>query len=135
MVSAAKSNSAAASEDAGFCPLISNPPTIRRVMRSALRIFNNDEYLLIKQILRNFLFIHWSYSIVEKYITQYPIDGDNIVTKPKFELSPNKQGAGSTSCALMQPRFVRSVSVQPITTTFLRLPQVAFPSISNNGCD
>ena len=23
--------------------------------------------------------------IVEKYITQYPIDGDNIVTKPKFE--------------------------------------------------
>ena len=24
---------------------------------------------------------------VEKYITKYPIDGDNVVSKPKFELS------------------------------------------------
>ena len=26
--------------------------------------------------------------IVEKYITQYPIDGDNVVTKPRFSPSP-----------------------------------------------
>ena len=30
--------------------------------------------------------------IVEKYITQYPMDGDNIVTKPRFENSPPLEG-------------------------------------------
>jgi predicted helicase len=28
-------------------------------------------------------------SIVEKYITQYPEDGDNVVTKPRYEINPN----------------------------------------------
>ena len=31
---------------------------------------------------------------VEKYITQYPEDGDNIVTKPKFVHSPPSEGLG-----------------------------------------
>ncbi|MFY7742319.1 MAG: type ISP restriction/modification enzyme [Flavobacterium sp.] len=30
--------------------------------------------------------------VVEKYITQYPIDGDNVVTKPRFENSPPLEG-------------------------------------------
>ncbi len=30
--------------------------------------------------------------IVEKYITQYPVDGDNIVSKPRFENSPPPEG-------------------------------------------
>jgi very-short-patch-repair endonuclease len=33
--------------------------------------------------------------IVEKYITQYPEDGDNIVTKPRFENSPPLEGCPS----------------------------------------
>ncbi len=31
---------------------------------------------------------------VEKYITQYPIDGDNVVIKPRFENSPPLEGLG-----------------------------------------
>ncbi len=29
---------------------------------------------------------------MEKYITQYPIDGDNVVTKPSFSYSPPSEG-------------------------------------------
>ncbi len=31
---------------------------------------------------------------VEKYITQYPIDGDNVVIKPRFINSPPLEGLG-----------------------------------------
>ncbi len=26
--------------------------------------------------------------VVEKYITQYPVDGDNVVVKPRYEINP-----------------------------------------------
>lgn len=32
--------------------------------------------------------------VIENYITQYPIDGNNIVTKPRFVNSPSKEGLG-----------------------------------------
>lgn len=32
--------------------------------------------------------------VVEKYITQYPEDGNNVVTKPKFISSPPLEGLG-----------------------------------------
>jgi hypothetical protein len=32
-------------------------------------------------------------AVVEKYITQYPVDGDNVVTKPRFD-SAQRDGLG-----------------------------------------
>ena len=32
--------------------------------------------------------------VIENYITQYPIDGNNIVTKPRFVNSPSQEGLG-----------------------------------------
>ena len=56
--------------------------------------------------------------IVEKYITQYPIDGDNIVTKPKFENSPPLEGC-------LQGGVVAKVFIND-TQYFNNVPEVAW---------
>ena len=55
---------------------------------------------------------------VEKYITQYPINGDNVVVKPKYENSPPSEG-----CA--QGGVVGKVYIND-TQYFDNVPQIAW---------
>jgi very-short-patch-repair endonuclease len=72
--------------------------------------------------------------IVENYITQYPEDGDNVVVKPRFELSPleefsaaNKEGdniESSPSIPLQRGKYGRVYINE--TQYFDNVPQIAW---------
>ncbi len=58
---------------------------------------------------------------VENYITQYPIDGDNVVDKPIFLSSPPSEGLGEVDGL----REVGRVYINP-TQYFDKVPKVAW---------
>ena len=50
---------------------------------------------------------------VEKYITQYPIAGNNVVSKPRFSYSPPLEGPGEASCPPSEKMSCPPLSCSP----------------------
>ena len=68
--------------------------------------------------------------IVEKYMTQYPIDGNNVVVKPRFELSPLSVSPQGEKVSLLEEglREVNVLGKVYINDTqyFANVPQTAW---------
>lgn len=62
-------------------------------------------------------------SIVEKYITQYPEDGDNIVTKPRFVIAKNEAITASETASFLA--VTGNVHINE-TQYFENVPEVAW---------
>lgn len=56
---------------------------------------------------------------VEKYITQYPEDGTNMVTKPRFENSPPVEGCPQDGVVNSPPTILTHINNTPIYRNFV----------------
>lgn len=66
-------------------------------------------------------------SVVENYITQYPIDGDNVVGKPRFLNSPPPEGCPTGGVVL--PPTEENPQLKPTETRMINQTQIKFTPI------
>jgi hypothetical protein len=67
-------------------------------------------------------------SVVENYITQYPIDGDNVVGKPRFLNSPPPEGC-PTGGVVLPPTPEENPQLKPTQTRMINQTQIKFTPI------